>query len=97
MRALRRYTDCFNHNRTQIMEKMTSEQRRARILELQTELNRLRAEELIELGTEVDYKLVMSECRELVQKGDRVKAVNHYRLKTGSGLREAYDVMQQFA
>jgi hypothetical protein len=74
------------------MSKLTREERRARIAQLEQELSILRAEEAEELG--FDSQAVIEECRALKKAHRPMDAVRLYRNKTGCGLREAHDVIQ---
>lgn len=70
---------------------MTPEQRRARIAELERELAELRRHELEEAGPA--REILLGECRLLKRAGEPMKAIKHYRSKTGSTLVEARDTV----
>ena len=70
---------------------MTSEQRRARIAELERELAELRRLELT--GSGVDRETLLNECRLLKRAGRVIDAIKHYRTKIGCGLVEARDTV----
>lgn len=74
------------------MDKLTQEERRARIAHLEQELSILRAQEVEELG--FDAQTVIEECRTLKKAHRPMDAVRLYRNKIGCGLREAHDSVQ---
>lgn len=70
---------------------LTPEQRRARIADLERELAELRRQELEAQGPA--REILLGECRLLLRAGETMKAIKHYRNKTGSTLVEARDVI----
>jgi ribosomal protein L7/L12 len=74
------------------MDKLTREERRARIHQLEQELAMLRAQEVEEQGA--DSQDVLEACRALKRANQPMQAIRLYRDKMGCGLREAHDAVQ---
>jgi len=75
------------------MENLSSEARRARIVQLEEELAELRRQEIAE---EVEEKqATIEQCRVLKRAGQHIQAVKLYRHKMGVGLREAHDYIEK--
>jgi hypothetical protein len=72
-----------------------AEARRLKILALRKELVELEAEQYGEADAE--REAVIEECRKLKRAGKRIEATKHYRAKTGCGLREAHDFVENLS
>lgn len=70
---------------------MDSNDRRARILELEAELKELRIEEALERASNSEG--VLEYCSKLKKEGETIKAIKYYREMFGTGLLEAKNVV----